>query len=117
MTINTAIAWANAVIAVGMVITGLVFFWRAFRRKALWEWPPSVLILLGVVPFLVGIAWMQTVVFRIQDFPEGGHFGLNGIGTMALRWVTAIIVVGRLVRVAHGRLLSPKDYQRLDGDT
>jgi hypothetical protein len=117
MTVNTAIAWANAVIAVGLVITGLVFFWRAFRRHALWEWPPSVLILLGIVPLLVGVAWSQTVALRIQGFPIDGHFGLNGMGTLILRWVTAIIVVGRLVRVAHGRLLSPKDYQRLDGDT
>jgi hypothetical protein len=111
--VNEWIAWANAVIAVSMFATGLVFFWQAWKRNALLEWPPSVLVLLGIVPFCVGLAWGQIVLFRITDLD--GVFGPNGVGTLIFRWFVAVIVAARLVRVARGRLLTSSDRTRLNG--
>jgi hypothetical protein len=111
--VNELIAWANAVIAVSMTATGLVFFWQAWKRQCLVEWPPSVLVLLGTVPFLVGICWAQIVMFRLTELD--GLFGPNGAGTLAFRWGVAVVVAFRLVRVARGRLLTPADRTRLNG--
>lgn len=110
---NEWIAWANALIAVSLIGTGLVLFWQAWHREAFWEWPLSVLVTLGLTPFLVGLAWGQTVLFRLWDMP--GAFGLNGEATAAFRWVVAVVVTLRLVRVARGRLLTPADRDRLNG--
>lgn len=110
---NEWIAWANAVIAFGLTGTGLVFFWQAWKRRCLVEWPPSVLVLLGTVPFLVGLCWAQIVLFRLTEID--GLFGPNGAGTLASRWFVAVIVAARLVRVARGRLLTTADRTRLNG--
>ena len=113
MSMNTMIAWASAVIAIGMLGTGLLFFVQAWRRKCLWEWQPSVLVLLGIVPFFIGLAWGQICLFRITDID--GAFGPSGVGTLILRWFVAVIVILRMIRVARGRLLTKLDRKRLNG--
>lgn len=115
MSINAAISIANAVIFAGMLLTGIVFFWQAWKRNALIEWPPSVLVLLGIVPFLLGLAWGQILFFRLSGLDVTGPFGMQGVGTAALRWLVAIVVIMRLHRVMRGSLLTPQDRARMDG--
>jgi hypothetical protein len=115
MSIDGWITAANFVIAFGMIGTGLVFFWQAWKRNALLEWPPSILVLLGIVPFLIGLAWGQILVFRLAGLDVGGPFGINGVGTMIFRWIVAGSVAVRMVRVARGTLLTTADRNRLNG--
>lgn len=110
---NEVIAWGNVVIGLSLIATGLVLFWQAWERGAIFEKPLSILVVLGLTPFLVGIAWGQIAIFRFYEVH--GPLGPHGWGTAAYRWAVAVVVIWRLNRIVRGRLLTVADRRRMNG--
>lgn len=111
MTINTAIALTNVVLAFSLIALGVLFLWQAHQRHSLFQWPVSALVALGIVPLVTGTAFFQIAIFRIH--PVVYPFGVNDPGTLALRILATLVVLFKLHRVYSGKLLTSRDRTRI----
>jgi len=111
MTINEAIAYANVALAVGLLALGTLLCWQAATRRSFWSWPPSALVALGLGFLLPGLVSLQQVFFRVGDLPS--PLDRNEWGTLAFRVLVAAYVLGLLMRVWRGKLLTGRDRRRI----
>jgi hypothetical protein len=109
MTTNGMIATTNAVIAAALVALGLALLWQA--RRGLIAWPVSAFVALAGPYLLTGLVLAQLAWLRTAEAPPGWE--RDGVGTLVLRGVAAVVALALLRRIVTGRLLAPQDRDRV----
>lgn len=123
-TNNTALTWANAMIAASTIYLAAMYLYQAANRKSIRQWPVTALVALAGPHVMFGAIFLQLWLFRLYGLtsvrPVGmyidsplGAFGVYGDGTVFLRQLLVVVLIGKIYRVQQDRLLTPRDRIRI----